>query len=286
MNQIPQRQNEERFLSYLAAMRQLYSEEKTCTAVWTLGATSIAALATGVLAFVKPFTPYITLAALLLVVGEFSFLSSITKRRKDAAKIQELLDCELLELEWNGASTTKPEPKTISAAYNRFKKQGKTIESERLENWYTTPGLGEMPLFQARVACQKENIGWDEDQRKDYADWIIRTIVLLGALLIIIALAARWDLWWIFSVPLPLLLPVVAVGLIHAFNHRKAAERLGELREFANRVWHDASQKTAVPDLITQSSRRLQDRIFIHRSESPPVPDWFYKRYKKRKGLT
>jgi hypothetical protein len=282
MNQIPERQNQDQFLQYLAAQRQLYDDEKKWTAIWTLVVTCVAILGTGALAIFMPFTPHITWVTLIVVTGEFSFLPSILKRREEAAKIQELFDCELLELNWNDAlDRDKPKRATILAAVEKFRKRKKPDEWEKLKNWYT-PTVGNLPLHQARVACQKENIWWDAKQRREYARWVYLATSIFFFLLVTVGIIADWSFKQFFQGPMLLALPVLAMGVKHGYDHQKAADRLDELREYADNLWSDASQATSDPDAITQRSRELQNEIFHHRSENAPVFSWFYEKLRKK----
>lgn len=280
VNQILSRQNQKQFLQYLAAQRQLYDEEKRWMGIWTAATVSVAILGTGALAIFVPFTPYITLIAVLLIAGEFWVLSFIKKCGQDAAKIQEVFDCELLEMPWNDVLGAKAKPQTILAAAGRFDKQRNSAEWKKLKNWYTS-SVGALPLAPARVACQKENIWWDSQLRREYARWVYLATVVFLIVIVLMGVIANWNLQQFFQGPLLLALPVLATGFKLAYDHQKAAERLDELHEFSERLWQEASSETANPDIITQRSRQLQDEIFRHRAEDPPIPSWFYKLRKK-----
>lgn len=280
LNQIPSRQNQKQFLQYLAAQRQLYDEEKRWMGIWAAATVGVAIFGTGALAIFVPFTPYITLIAVLLIVGEFWVLSFIKKCGQDAAKIQEVFDCELLEMPWNEVLGAKPKPQTILAAVERFDKQRNPSEWKKLKNWYT-PSVGTLPFVQARVACQKENIWWDSQLRREYARWVYLATTIFLIVIVLIGIIANWNLQQFFQGPLLLVLPVLATGFKLAYDHQKAAERLDELHEFSERLWQEASSETTNQDTITQRSRQLQDEIFRHRTEDPPVPSWFYTVRKK-----
>ncbi|MBN1145610.1 MAG: hypothetical protein JXA78_00030 [Anaerolineales bacterium] len=275
MNQIPEKQNQEQYIKYLAAQRQLYTEEKRWIGLWMLFAIIIALLGAGFLPYFTIYAPYLTVVNVLLVFFELAVMPTITKRREQAAKIQELFDCELLEMDWNQTIGRKPKPETISSAWDRHRRQKGEEGIGKLRNWYETPDLGSMPLHQARVACQIENLRWDNWLRREYARWVYAAVFIIIVLLVIIGIPAKWTLWQFLVGPVLLILPVMVMGLKHARHHTKAADRLDDLRECADDLWEDA-KKNSNPSEITARSRQLQDQLYHHRSDNHPVFDWFY----------
>lgn len=282
MNQIPQRQNQDQFLQYLAAQRQLYDDEKKWMTVWTCVATGLAVLGTGAIAITQPFTPLITWITVIIVIGEFAVVPAIINRRKIAAKIQEIFDCELLEMDWNNVlADPKPEPETILAAYQRFRDSRNPEEWEKLKDWYS-PTVGNLPLAKARIACQKENIWWDSRQRRAYAMWVFLVTAAVAFIVITIGIWTKWTLAQFFQGPLLLTLPALALGLKHGYDHQKSANRLDKLKRVVDDLWKDVSKETVSHDVLAQRTRQLQDEIFRHRSENPPVFSWFYKKLQKK----
>lgn len=282
MNQIPQRQNEDRFLQLLAAQRQLYDEEKKGMTIWTGIATALAILGTGAIAIMQPFTPLLTWITLMVVVGEFAVVPSIMNRRKNAAKIQEIFDCELLDIEWNQVlAGSKPEPEVILSAAQKFREHRNPDEWEKLKDWYS-PTVGNLPLPKARIACQKENIWWDSRLRRAYARWVFLVTGIVFFAIITIGIGTKWTLAQFFQGPLLLTLPALALGLKHGYDHYKSANRLDELKRVVDELWKDVSRETVSHEVLAQRTRQLQDEIFRHRSENPPVFSWFYKKLQKR----
>ena len=280
-NNILQRQNEESFLSYLAAADELYGEEKKWTTIWVIAVTVVGVIGTGIFAVTAAFSALNTWISILVLVGEFAVLSFFVKRRHEAAKIQELGDCELLQLEWNKALASKPKSETIEAAKERFLKQKKQAGWDQKKHWYTS-AIASFPLYRARLICQKENIWWDSGLRRKYASIVIGVIVLVFILFVTTGIIAKWTLQDFFQGPVQLALPVFVVGLKHVYDHWKAAQRLGELRDHVDSLLDEAAQDSADPAVMTQRSRDLQNEIFHHRSENPPIFDWFYNVFREK----
>ena len=281
MNQILEKQNEPMFLQYLAAQRQLYNEEKGLISIWMVVSTLIALLGSSSLAFLSPIAAFITLGAILVLLGELYTYYIIRKRGETAASIQELFDCELLEIPWNDYGSQKPKMETIVDAAARYQKQATPEEVKTLINWYESD-LADLPMHKARIVCQQENIRWDKRLRQEYIRWMIIALFIIALLLVIISIVANWSARDFFSGPVLLMLPVFALGIKHINDHYKAIARLIELNVHVDNLLRVAEQGNMDPAVVTQQSRQLQDQIFRHRAENPPVFNWFYERIRKK----
>lgn len=283
MNDIPERQNSPHLLQYLAAQRQLYSENKRWTGVWFIGSVVIAILGAGAVAFTPTVNALIVFAWLLVVLIELLALPLITKKRSQAASIQELFDTELLQLPWNDVLTSKPDFKVIELAVKRFNKRNNPQEEwESLRNWYETPNLGSYPIHQARILCQMENVKWDARQRRAWARWLMSAVIGFIILLILMGIGLHWELQQLFTGMVLLLIPLLVAAFSHAITHQRAAARLDYLEGFMSKLWEDAQKPDVDVAEITQRSRELQDEIFHHREDNIPVFDWVYNRLKDK----
>lgn len=274
MNQIRQKQNEDHFIQLLAAQRQLYDDEKRLMGIWLGVVTVVAIIGTGAIPFLRLDLAYQTLISIVIVVAEFTILPSIISRRLEAARIQEQFDCELLEIPWNTV-IQRPKSETIVAAEQRHLRQSSPERKESLRNWYSSEVDG-LPLHQARVVCQRQNIWWDSELRREYSRWIYIAVFVLVILLIIIGMIANWTILQFLTGPFLLFFPLVMLGVKNATEHRQAAGRLDELRNVVEKVWTIA--KDSKISEAEQESRVLQTEIYHHRSKNPPVFSWFYKR--------
>src|SRR4051812_5638588 len=104
MNLIPETQNTPRQLDRLAAQRQLYSDGKRILAVQIILSVPCVIL----LSFLVAAFPEVgalkgaaaAWGALLTVLDIAYFSNKVVELRERAAKVQELFDCDVLELEW------------------------------------------------------------------------------------------------------------------------------------------------------------------------------------------
>ena len=183
MNRIPEAQLAQTQLKRLAAQRQLYSDAKV-----------IQGIETGL----SMFTPLIlaALVALCLVSPACAAICGIiltclsilwwSPRRqslqKRAAKIQELFDCSVLEMNLRELTVgAQLELETVANYASKYERKGRDFAS--LENWYPND-VGKLPLWLGRVVCQRANCWWDAQLRRRYA-----ICVIVGVLVVLFVVA-------------------------------------------------------------------------------------------------
>ncbi|MEW6717613.1 MAG: S-4TM family putative pore-forming effector [Chloroflexota bacterium] len=285
MNQITVKQNQDKYLQYLAAQRQLYDDDKKIKGVFLVLSLVIAFLGNGTFLALNlsVIPPLVTWIIWLYAIGNLLVLPLLTaSKRQMAAKIQELFDCEILELPWNDSLGKKPEPEEIYKAYKKYKKRHTPEDWEKLKNWYTTPKLGEMKLSQARVACQRENIWWDAEQRREYARGVIIATIITFVALITVGIIADWSFRLFFQGPLALSLTILVIGISHGISHLEAAKVLDELLTRSTELWQLASRNEENESEISRRSRDLQTEIYHHRKGNLPVFSWYYARLRSK----
>lgn len=284
-NGIAIRQNKPEMIRLLAAQRQLYSEEKRWKMIWYASVTAIALAATGFLPSTDKFFPQVTAFVVIFALLELVVLPIISRKQVKAADIQELFDCEVLQLEWNEVLVKKPDRNIIDEAVERFNQQPKSEGAyAKLRNWYSnfTP---DTPLTQARLICQKINIVWDEDVRHEWQTWLY---VGLGAVLLLsflLGMFRQWSVTTYFSGPFLLLIPLAVSTFKTGWNQGVVRSHLDEMNQQCDRLLQDATHIDADENIIIQRSRQLQDEIYRHRSTNTTVPDFIYERvWKRREG--
>jgi len=276
MTNILTKQSEEKYLNYLAAQRQLYSEEKMLSQLWMAVSAAVAILGTGAIIILNSWAHYITLLSILVLVGDLVLLSASTRKRKEAASIQELVDCQVLQIPWNEALCQQPKPEMISQAADRFKRQKKEKGLQELKGWYETI-LKNDASHKACLAGQRENIAWSSMQIRLYLPWVIAVVFLFAVIAFIIGFATRMNLVEFFAGPLWLFLPVLVIGVKYAHDLENTLTRLGELRGFADKLWVDANNGIMPVEVVQQRCRDLQNEIFAFRAGNPGIPDWVYR---------
>lgn len=281
MSNIPELQNKDEFLRYLAAQRQLYTEDK-----WVgYGSLIMVAIATTFGTLVQFFwsqaAAYANLAVLVVaIIGVL--MPMFSQSRTHAANVQERFDCRLLQLDWNEALAEQPEETIITQAVAHFQGSRDWQEaSSSLRDWYENPYIATEPLEKARIACQVENIGYSHRQRRWWA-WIsVASVVVLFLLLLFVGMSATWTITQLFLGPVPLFAPLIIGVTQNAVQHFEAAAKLDRLSRVAQMLWHDAQGGYIDEMVLAQRVRSLQNEIYHLRRDYLPVPDWWYKLLRK-----
>jgi Flp pilus assembly protein TadB len=279
MNAISSQQNQDSLLTLLAAQRLLYSQEKMRLASWVIIVLIVTMAGTGAIRGLEEYVPFFTFSALLLAAGEYLYLKTLSKKREQAARIQEMFDCKLFQLEWNKFLAGKPPSVAIiaTAADQLRRKKG---EWEKLRDWYGSakPGL---PLAHARLLCQRENLSWDSGLRRTYAVCVLSLVSAIAILLFLAALKLNLGMANFFGIPMIIFFPLFTLGLSHAWTQWRVAQRSTELHEALEEVLESFAQGKTEDALLTQAARNLQNEIFHQRADNLPVWNWFYNILKK-----
>ena len=220
-----------------------------------------------------PLRVIAALWAAVALVFEFVCFTPLQKSwRLRAAKIQEVFDCDVLDLPWNAIKAGhRPAPEEVHENAEKYIRHDDG--SFPLENWYP-PAVGELPLGLARIVCQRSNCRWDANQRFRYAHWIGGSAIAIFAAILLSGYALGATLPSSFLTIAPAL-PLVVVGIRHLTEQREAASRLATLQQDLDDLWSQALLGQS-EDSLAQSARQVQDEIFQNRKASTPVFDFVY----------
>ncbi len=287
MNHIADKQNQPDSLQRLAAQRQLYDRAKFWMAVLLLFPVVLALL--GTLAPVIPpgsaFPAIYALLGIVFPILDFMLLTRyIDKLQEDAALVQELIDCDILELPWNDMLGDKPGSRTVERAVQEYRKGKVGDVYHPLRDWYDDPiPKYTLPLTQARLLCQKQNISADTAQRRSYAFGLSMVLFLFSVALVVIALFANVGLRQLLEGPALFAPSILLVAGKHYRDHQKAADNLDKLTE---RFAALSAEANVSPDAseLADKARDLQTEIFHHRKNGPPVFTWFYRWFRKNQS--
>jgi hypothetical protein len=275
MNSICAEQNTERQLERLAAQRALYSKAKKVFGWHAILSTVVAfGLALGALLF-SELKAYAALWGIALVILDIFWLTPRQKKlREDAAIIQESFDCDVLGLPWQRLKVGKPvDQETVVEHAAAYRRREPSFDS--LRNWY--PGdTCRMPIFLARVVCQRINAWWDAKQRRRYAVCLITGVVVLLVGTLGLGLARHMQLADLLLTAVVPLAAGIGLGLRQYKENAEAAARLEKLKDHANDLWARACAGGA-EDELAAASRTLQDELFDNRKRNVSVFDWIYR---------
>lgn len=277
MSDIPERQNEDKYLRYLAAQRQLYTDDKR----WGYGWLIIVAIATIIGIAIQLFwpqaAPHANLAVLVIAIAGV-LMPMFSQSRIRAANVQERFDCDLLQLKWNEALEEQPEETIIKQVVERFQGSRDWQQaSSSLRDWYENPHIATEPLAKARIACQVENIGYNHRQQRWWALMLVSAVLVLFIVLLFVGMSFTWTITQLFQGPVPLFAPLMIGAMQNGIQHFEAAGKWDRLSRVAQVLWHDAQGGYVDEMALAQRARALQDEIYHMRRDYLPVPDWWYK---------
>jgi len=274
MNTICAEQNSERQLQRLAAMRSLYSAAKLSFALHAVLSTIVAA-GLAFWALLRPdVKPFAILWGIVLTGLDIFWLSpSQKKQREQAALIQESFDCEVLGMPWQPIKAGKPVDHELVVEHaDRYRREEPDFKS--LRDWYAVE-LSSMPLYLARVVCQRTNAWWDAKQRRRYGVLLASVVGMLVIGLFVFGLVRAMSLLDLIVSTLVPLLSGIWLAAKQWRENTDAATRLEKLKEHAFDFWNRALKGASESDLA-DDSRKLQDEIFDSRKRNVPVFDWLY----------
>ena len=280
MNNISVEQNTEKQLQRLAAQRQLYTSAKKIFGLQLIIGGPVAIGMALVVATFPAFKSYAAFWGMLVVFCDLIWLNPWQKRlREKAAKIQEIFDCDVLNLQWNTIKIgKKPDPELVQEQAEKYRKRQKNMPS--LRNWYA-PVVDELPLHIGRLACQRSNCWWDSKQRRLYAIWIMAFVILTIVAVFLFSLSKGFTIEDFILKVAVLLVPCIVLGVRQFSEQNDAANRLDKLKEHSENIWKQALN-AGLESEVSEMSRTLQNEIYDNRSKSPLVFDIIFRKLRNK----
>ncbi|WP_338431284.1 S-4TM family putative pore-forming effector [Synechococcus elongatus] len=277
MHNIPQEQNTQRRLELLAAQRQLYSDAKNLQMVSVIISVPVVITWSILVALFPLLAVYSALWGIIATFLELLFFSRLQKTTQEkAAKIQQIFDCEVLQFNWASLNCgVRVEPETIIDASNRYKRKNPNFS--KLQDWYPV-SVGQLPIHQARIICQRSNVWWDAQLRRRYSKWILFILFSLAVIVLLIGLIGGLTLEKFLLAVLAPLTPAFVFGLRQYMEHNEAAVRVDRLRENAEALVQEVASRRFTPQDLERESYSLQTQIYDNRRCSPLILDWLYSR--------
>lgn len=191
---------------------------------------------------------------------------------KRAAKVCERFDVAVLEMNWNQFVVGDPvETEDIHQAAKRY---GQKRDAE-LRGWYPAD-VGDIPLHFARLICQRTNLRYDSQLRRNYSNYLISGLAVVAILVGIVSLV-RNDSFAQWVLTLTLLAPLLSWALREFYRQRDTADQLEALMKAAKKLWAEALSGQLSEEDCADRSRELQDAIYARRVSSSlivPIVYW------------
>jgi hypothetical protein len=283
LNSIPEEQNQPRQLERLGAFSQLYLEAKRLLGLNLVLSVPLAL----VWAFIVAGFPTLEIYSAIWGIGItllsiFVLTPAQKKRQTQAAKVQQVFDCDLFQLDWQDFHNIghPPEPEVTYAANRKYQKKNPAYE--KLKDWYPVV-VGQLPLPLARLVCQRTNCWWDAEQRRRYSAWIITILSMLAVVVLLIGFVNGLTLEKFLLAVVAPLFPALVLGITQYRENMQAAANLDQLKDKVSDVWSRALRRSETPETLYDYSIQLQDAIFNNRSTSPLIFNWFYQRLRDEK---
>jgi hypothetical protein len=280
MNNIPQKQLEQKQIDRLAAVSQLYGDAKKILGLQMILSVPVVIFLSLLNLQFRQFEVYLTLwGGIVLLLDAFLMAPQQQKLQKEAAIIQELFDCDVLEMRWHEVTAGKPPTiEDIFREASKFQRHFKPRHParKRLENWYPI-SVGQLPVDMARLICQRANCWWDAALRRRYALWSLIVLVSLSITMLLFSLVGGLTIEKFCLTVLAPLLPAIQLGWRLYSDHTESANNLDRLRDLVEDLWKKSLYNNLPPEEILKASRDLQDEIYNHRRKSPVIFNWIYQ---------
>lgn len=272
MNNICLIQNSEDCIRFLQAQRRLYSIAKRFSfanfAVSILFVVVCAVIATFITGFTVWYA-YISLSALLIGQILKSFSDSYKEK---AAQVQSRFDSTVLGVDTNDFfQTSKVTLEEIKYHADRISNN----DNKGFENWYPQ-AVAELPVVQARIICQRANCYWNFTQRKRYIILLIVSTILATLMVIGLGLTANANMSDILLYIIFPTLPILNWGSTEVIAHYKSLTTLEHLKNEFETLISRLQINNISNEELTLKSLKIQDAIYIIRSNSPLVPGFLY----------
>lgn len=280
MNQIATIQNTQKQLERLAAQRELYSSAKRLFSLQIIGNVFIPLTLSLISTFRGNLSVYVAIYGICFFIIDSILVEPVIKQRKTkAAKIQELFDSDVLELNKSPFKTVEDVTvEEVLTHYNAHRKIESNIE--KIKNWYAA-NLSALDISAARLICQRINYSWECGIRAAYGHLLKVINVLLPLVIFLVALFSNLKLDQTVLIGGGLL-PIFRFLTKQYQENKEASERLTRLNNYFNKLWERLLKGEIDKEEMAEAARRIQDEIYDNRIKSPLIPDRFYRHYRPK----
>jgi hypothetical protein len=271
MNDIPTLQNDEAQIRLLRARKHEYAQGKRLLALQMLLTVAVPVVGSVSALFWPGVKGIVALTSLVIAILDVTVFDRLQKAiLRTAAKIGEQFDCAVLQLPWNQFTVgAKIDPETVHAGSVQYR-GGK--DDPELRNWYPVI-VGTVPLYLARVICQRTNLWYDAKLRRQYGRSAIGITVVLTVLLLIIGMVRGLTIdSFVIGVLAPAA-PIIVWGVREYLRQRDTTEVLDRVRSESEALWERAKSGICSEQECTTLSRQFQNAIYERRSNSGLVFD-------------
>ncbi|MFL2096293.1 S-4TM family putative pore-forming effector [Marinilactibacillus psychrotolerans] len=268
-NYISKKQNLPESIELLAAMRQVYNQAKVIRRIRLTITILFPILSVLSTQFFSNEVFFIFFSSIWLILNQTIVQKYEKNQIEHAAKIQESLDVNLFNVEWNEILIgDRPSHEDVLTLSKKFKG-----DKEKLKDWYQ--GLESKNHFENVLLAQRTNIVWDKKLRKFYSGLLIFGLIFF--LIIILSISFFVDFSFrVFTISL--LVPSLPL-LLHLFQVATAhKQRYESLARIESKITKEEIEKVSNPmeSTIAKNCRQYQDYIYQKRCDINIIPNSVY----------
>ena len=209
----------------------------------------------------------------ILLIDNLVITALINQLRQKASSVQEMFDCDVLNIEWNKILVgEKPHNEDVNKFYKKHLSRVKDLSN--LKNWYAI-SIGEIKTNAAKLICQRSNFYYDFALRNYFIRWVIGIAVTLLIIIVLSSCLNDVSVRTLFISGLFPYLPILSMALKLYNEHTTSIKNLESLKSAINSAWSNLLKKEVVSE---QTIRQIQDRIFLNRKSNPLIPDKMYNK--------
>ncbi len=281
MNKIQEKQNWPENLELLAAQRYLYTFAKKLQQLEIFLCVPCLVILAILSMYLDSDKAFLSIASAGVVFTNTLILGPWIERIKaSAAKIQNLFDCNVLDIPWNYLKLGAKPGKEIIAEFAAKYKQ-KEADFGSLKDWYSCKRSGS-EVASTSLVHQRSNVWWDSYLRKRFIIYRIMVDITFFLLLLTICTITDCSLK---SFILQVLIPFIPLFLLSNKlyrQHRQAFLKYKRTNDYLKEVFEKIQKGDYQREDVEIESILLQDEIYESRIASPLIPDWFYSFFRKR----
>lgn len=280
-NQIEVRQNSAEGLKYLSAYSYLYSKAKTLLGTQSILMVPIP-LAWSAIVIPNPeLRPYMVLYSLAVVLLDVMLLNRRqSKMKEDAARIQEMFDCFLLEIPWRTLQVgAKVDAESLNEYESKYRRKQKDLN--HLKDWFVSD-VGSIPIEYARLICQRTNLLWDTKLRKRYTVSLRVILWTFFAAVIVFSVQQSMPMDVFLSTVAVVVLPAVVWGIREVSRHSETISRLATIKSHLDHIWNEILKRTMKAQTLEARTSEIQSEIYRLRANNPVIFNWVYKLQRNR----
>jgi hypothetical protein len=214
--------------------------------------------------------------SLIVLFLDFFLDHYINNLKETGAKIQELFDTYVLQIEWNNIlCADKPEYNEVCRFYEQHKKRH---DLSKFNDWYEAE-IATVPEHTGKLICQKTNCNYDVTIRNRYKSVVLWIGIIAIILLLIFAIFSEMTLAKLVLTVLVPSAPITQWMYKNVTSNTESIKNLKQLNSLLNSAWEDAKNGVVIEDF---KIRQIQDGIYLNRKGNPLIPDFVYNRLRSK----